>query len=102
VIVVRIELWPFGDSRRLMALDELTIVNVGTLEGSRCRYEVRLGDEVAILVHDRGDGAAALAAAALAVLLPPVNSRGVGRPMRPARRNVTEPTEETVGLGSAR
>jgi hypothetical protein len=85
-----------------MALDELTIVNVGTLEGSRCRDEVRLGDEVAILVHDRRDGAAALAAAALAVLLPHANSRGVGRPMRPARRNATEPTEETVGLGSAR
>jgi hypothetical protein len=68
VIVVRIELWPFGDSRRLLALEELTIVNVGSIGGSRCRYEARLGDDVALLVHDREDGPVALAAAALGLL----------------------------------
>lgn len=72
--VVRIELWPFGDSRRLMALEELTIVNVGTLEGNRCRDEARLGTDVALLVHDREDGPVALAAAAMTVLLGGSNS----------------------------
>jgi len=92
VIVVRIELSPFGETRRRTALEELTIVNVGTLEGGRCRYEARLRAEVALLVDDREEGPVALAAAAMTVLLGGSNSsraearaeQGTGRATVPA------------------
>jgi hypothetical protein len=68
VLVVRIELWPFGDSRRLRAIEALTIVNVGRLEGGRCRYEARCDDKVALVVHERADGPVVLLARVLAAL----------------------------------
>jgi hypothetical protein len=68
VIVVRVELWPFGDSRNLRTIEELTIVNVGRIEGDRCRYEARLDGRLVELEHDRSDGALVLVTRALSAL----------------------------------
>lgn|GEM_PF-4603303 len=96
MIVVRIELWPYGDSRSLMALEELTIVNIGTAEGSRCRYEARLGAAVALLVHDPEDGPVDLATAALNAL----SSVGLASRAKGRRINHTVATADAEVRGT--
>lgn len=68
MLVIRIELWPGGDARRLRSIELLTIVNVGWLDDERCRYEVRLGEDLARVKHRRSDGAVALTARALSAV----------------------------------
>jgi hypothetical protein len=96
VLVVRIELWPFGDSRRLPAIEALTIVNVGRLEGDRCRYEARCDDKVALVVHDRADGPVVLLARALVAL-----GFASGAPAPTSLRRL-EPAGRAVEGGDAR
>jgi hypothetical protein len=68
VIVVRVELWPFGDPRPLRQIAILGIVNVGPDGDGRHSYEVRFEGRVTRLSHDRADGVLALVARAIDAL----------------------------------
>jgi hypothetical protein len=68
MIVVRVELWPFGDSRPLRQIAILGIVNVGPECDGWHAYEVRCDGKVAPLRHRRPDGALVLVARAIAAL----------------------------------
>lgn len=68
MLVVRVEIWPGGDSRYLQQIEALTIVNIGSVDDGKHTYEVRCDDRFAETVHRRGDGALALVARAIAAL----------------------------------
>jgi hypothetical protein len=70
MIVVRIELWPGGDSRDLKVLDQITITNIGDSKilSGVTRYEVRHGDRTELIHHRRPQGALVLASRALRML----------------------------------
>lgn len=65
MIVVRVELWPGGDSRPLRQIAILGIVNVGAEGDGRHAYEARFEGRMTRLSHDRADGALALVARAI-------------------------------------
>jgi hypothetical protein len=69
MIVVRIEIWPGGDSRGLREIDRLTIVNVGPDRKCWFVYEARHQADVARLRHRRQQGVDALLTKAFAALL---------------------------------
>ena len=66
VIVIRMELWPNGDSRRLQHLEVATMTHLDA-RGPECRYVVRRG-VAAEFVHVRSDGAWTLLERAIAAL----------------------------------
>ena len=68
MLVVRVEIWPGGDSRRLSQIEALTVVNVGLVEDGKHAYEVRSAGRFAQTVHRQSDGALALVARAIAAL----------------------------------
>jgi hypothetical protein len=68
VIVVRVEIWPKGDSRSLRQIESLTIVNLGPADDGLHAYEARGQDRVARLTHRRTDGALVLVARAIEAL----------------------------------
>lgn len=68
MLVVRVEIWPGGDSRVLRQIDVLTIVNVGLAEHGEHAYEARRGDGLANIRHRQSDGALALVARAIDAL----------------------------------
>ncbi len=78
MLIVRIELIPMGDVRELQQLDLLTITNLDPY-GDECRYEVRHGDELVTVQHDRRDGALVLAKQALDALLPTIEVHRAGQ-----------------------
>ncbi len=69
MLVLRLEIWPFGDARRVQAIEQLTITNVGWIDDERCLYEVRLGDRMCRVRHRRADGAVVLGKLALTAIL---------------------------------
>lgn len=68
MIVVRVELWPYGDPRPLRQIALLGIVNVGPDGDGRHAYEARFEGRITRLSHDRTDGALALVARAIHAL----------------------------------
>jgi hypothetical protein len=68
VLVVRVELWPFGDPRTLRQIALLGIVNVGPGPEGRHVYEARCEGRVVRLVHERAAGPLVLVARAIAAL----------------------------------
>ena len=68
MIVVRVELWPGGDSRPLRQIAILGIVNIGPEGDGRHAYEARLEGRIARLAHAQADGALALVARAIDAL----------------------------------
>jgi hypothetical protein len=56
MLVARIELWPYGDSRALRQIAAVTIVNVGYDEDGYHAYEARSEARVVRLRHRRADG----------------------------------------------
>jgi hypothetical protein len=68
MIVVRVELWPYGDPRPLRQIALLGIVNVGPDGDGRHAYEARFEGRITRLSHDRADGALALVARAIDAL----------------------------------
>lgn len=102
MIVVRVELWPHGDSRRLKPLAQLTISNTERTapdDPTRLVYLARLGDQTTLVAHRRDDGILVLVAMALAALVPldhpPVHpGGGPGGPIEPVGRQA----RPSVGL----
>jgi hypothetical protein len=68
MLVIKIELWPFGDASRCRLIDEVRVWNTGGPDAA-CRYIVQYGSHKAAIRHDRSRGAMALVARALAKLL---------------------------------
>lgn len=68
MLVVRVEIWPGGDSRYLQQIEALTIVNIGEFDEGKHAYEVRCGDRFVETSHRQRDGALALVARAIAAL----------------------------------
>lgn len=68
MLVVRVELWPGGDSRVLRQIAATTIVNVGRTRGAKHHYEVRSLGLLAEVRHLQSDGALKLVERSIAAL----------------------------------
>jgi hypothetical protein len=68
MLVVRVEIWPGGDSRAQRQIEILTIVNVGPSGAGWHAYEARSDGGVAHVRHRQIDGALALVARAIDAL----------------------------------
>lgn len=68
MLVVRVEIWPGGDSRAQRQIEALTIVNVGSAEPGWHAYETRHDGRLAQVRHRQGDGALVLVARAIDAL----------------------------------
>jgi hypothetical protein len=68
VIVVRVEIWPFGDPRPLRQIALLGIVNVGPSGDGRHTYEAHFEGRITRVSHKRADGALVLVARAIDAL----------------------------------
>ena len=68
MLVVRVEIWPGGDSRAQRQIEALTIVNVGSAEPGWHAYETRHDGRLAHVRHRQGDGALVLIARAIDAL----------------------------------
>jgi hypothetical protein len=68
MLVVRVEIWPGGDSRGQRQIEALTIVNVGVAEQGWHAYEIRHDGRLAQVRHRQVDGALVLVARAINAL----------------------------------
>lgn len=68
MLIVRVELWPRGDSRSLQQIELISIVNVGESHDGIYEYEARGNGDVVRLRHRRTDGALPLVARAIRAL----------------------------------
>jgi hypothetical protein len=68
MLVVRVEIWPGGDSRAQRQIEALTIVNVGLAEPGWHAYETRHDGRLAHVRHRQVDGALVLVARAIHAL----------------------------------
>lgn len=59
---VFIEVWPFGSEKEAYDLHELSISNIGQIEGDLCEYVFSLDKETApdTILHSRKEGACEL------------------------------------------
>ncbi len=94
MIVVRVELWPRGDSRTLRQIELLSIVNVGlgpAVDG-RHTYEARRKGLIARLHHDQADGALVLVARAIDALAAGSEPDPLAAPFAEADLGLPEPS----------
>lgn len=68
MLVVRVEIWPSGDSRAQRQIEALTIVNVGPAGPGWHAYEARHDGGVALVRHRQVEGALVLVARAINAL----------------------------------
>jgi hypothetical protein len=68
MLVVRIEIWPGGDSRAQRQIEALTIVNIGPAGVGWHAYEARHDGGVAPVRHRQAEGALVLVARAIDAL----------------------------------
>lgn len=76
MVVVRVELWPLGNSRELQVLDQFTIWNLDAPRAGRHGYAALVAGERVAFSHRREDGALVLVRRALAAADRSRRSRG--------------------------